>query len=612
MPLVTRSCLDNIRNQANILDVVAPYVQMKRSGSSWKGLSPFNEERTPSFFVHPDKQLFKCFSSGYAGDIFRFIQLKENLSFPESIEHIAHRFNITLEYEDGDPAQAQQYSAKKHLYEVCELATEFFAQAFWKEENAWIRQYWSEKRGLPEELARSCRIGYAPTSSAELTKQLTKRFSPEVLQQSGLFFDSKGPSLKTRFNGRLMIPIRDVQGRVVAFAGRQTDQTPASDPTQKAKYVNSPETPIFHKSQILFGLENARKHVSNEEPFLLVEGQLDVLRCWSSGFETAVAPQGTAITPTQLIALRRYCPKLICILDGDNAGRKAAERLLDIAFNVGIDVSFVQLADGDDPDTLLKREGPDALKAHCENALGAMEFALSCWLPNPRKASPEEKSEALKQILALIVQCESMVVQDDYLSQLSLKTGIAKPLILSEFQKTLKASRQKALFQSSEAPAVAEPQGNRKLTSVEYQLLSILLHEERLGEAISGMVDMQWLTESSTESGLLRRALAEMSEQLWEGSHSVEQLPQDDAERNLIFSLMQEELPYENTVSAANTCIEKLYLRFLDAQLSELDRNVRACASNDFEQTRTLQIQRKELRELRKNVPRLDVQAFAD
>ncbi|GHC11233.1 DNA primase [Cerasicoccus arenae] len=363
MPRIARSCIETIRQQVSLVDVAGAYTQMKRAGAQWRGLSPFNTEKTPSFYVHPEKNVFHDYSSGNAGDLFRFVMLKENLGFNDAIEFIASRYNVPLEY-DNDGAPPERASLRKELFTLHEVAVDYFHRAFFADhpEAEFIRQYWTEKRHFPIEVAREFKIGLAPSNGDGFVKYIVdKGFSMEALKACGLLyiFDNARDAsrARARFRGRLMIPIRDIQGRVIAFTARQTDLTPDDDSSKEAKYVNSPETPIFYKSGVLFGLDHARQHIDESKAFVLVEGQLDCLRCFEQGVHTAVAPQGTAITEQQLGLLRKYTPKLEVLLDGDRAGQKGAMRMLPLALAAGLEVYFLPLPTGLDPDDLLRDGG---------------------------------------------------------------------------------------------------------------------------------------------------------------------------------------------------------------------------------------------------------------
>ena len=353
MPRLKESCKQDLKLRISIVDVVARVATPRRAGGNrFKALCPFHQEKSPSFHFNADKGFYKCFGCGKAGDIFTFVQETEGLNFTEAVETLAQRFNVPLEYEEGGGGPSrEERSLRQELFDLHEFATEHFHQALKGpgEAAAWMRDYWVKDRRFTAELADEFKIGLADATGGGLgAAVMRKKFSEAAIRQCGLFFIYEDQaitlhSLRPRFRGRLMIPIRDHQGRVVAFTARQTKLTPEDDPAREAKYVNSPETPIFTKGNLLFNLDRARAHAGEGKPFVMVEGQLDALRCWSVGLKTAIAPQGTSITEGQLILLRRYHTELECLFDSDGAGQKAALRLLPLALKTGIEVRFLTL-----------------------------------------------------------------------------------------------------------------------------------------------------------------------------------------------------------------------------------------------------------------------------
>jgi DNA primase len=363
MPAIKSACLRDLKTRVNLLEVVSRVITVRKVGARFRGLCPFHQEKTPSFYVNPDNGFYKCFGCGKAGDAITFVRETEGLTFIEAVETLAKRFGVPLEYEAGAGPSQEERSLRQELFDLHELAAEHFHQVFRGAgaTGEFMRAYWTGKRRFPLELADEFKIGATDERGSGLADVLIKRkFSEDALRQCGLFFAPRedGPlmlgSLRHRFRGRLMIPIRDHQGRVTAFTARQTELTPADDPAHEAKYVNSPETPIFTKGNILFNLDRARANVGEGRPFIMVEGQLDALRCWHVGLTTTVAPQGTAITDTQLGLLRRYHPQIECFLDGDSAGQKAATRLLPLALRAGLEVKFLVLQPGEDPDSVFR------------------------------------------------------------------------------------------------------------------------------------------------------------------------------------------------------------------------------------------------------------------
>ena len=411
MPVIKPTCVRDLKLRVNLADVVSRMVTLRKAGGTrLKGLCPFHNEKTPSFNVDPDKGFYKCFGCGKSGDAITFVRETEQLSFTEAVEALGKRFGIPIEYEEGSggPSSADR-TLRQEVFDLHDVAAEHFYQAF-KAKDAtgdFMRQLWTEKRKFSLELADEFKIGAVDADGSGLgAAMLRRKFSEEALRRCGLFFVYDDTaitlhSLRPRFRGRLMIPIRDHQGRVCAFTARQTELTPDDDPAKEAKYVNSPETPVFTKGNLLFNLDRARTNVGEGKPFVMVEGQLDALRCWSVGLKTAIAPQGTSITESQLVLLRRYHTQVECFFDSDSAGQKAALRFLPMALKSGLEIRFLTLAGETklDPDLLFLERGLAAYDEVRRDAQSAMAFACRTFLPDPGKSSAEQRARAAQAVV---------------------------------------------------------------------------------------------------------------------------------------------------------------------------------------------------------------------
>jgi DNA primase len=577
---VSTQSIEALKLQVNLVDVVAPYVQLKQAGRSWKGLSPFTTEKTPSFYVQPDKGFYKCFSTGEGGDLFSFIMKLENIEFPEAVEFIAKRFNFQLSYDSGGPDLATQ-SLRKQLFELHELVSEWFHQQLLESAAAEnVRHYWQTTRTFDLNVAQQFKIGFAPASPFALYQYCSQNgIQQEALQASGLFFNPhqsrRSTELKSRFRGRLMIPIRDVQGRVVAFTARQLEETPPDDPSREAKYVNSPETQIFQKSRILFGMDHARKHVSESQGFLIVEGQLDAIRCWTCGLHTAVAPQGTAITEDQIHLLQRYQPPYVyCLLDGDRAGRKAAERILPLTFKSGLDFRFICLEEGQDPDELLKEKGAAAIEALKATALNPIELTIQTQLPDRKSASTAQKIRALQALFDLISHERSTVAREDYIQSSAKILGIDPLAALRDFRQfTTRTQNKNAAAQHRRSENTKS--SDARLTQAVWELLSHILHFPNYAPSIAKAVHHEWINISQPEGKLLARLLAEYREGLIETTDSLEKLISDEHDRKLLADIHSRELDLENPKQQIEICIQKLYKNYLINRLDKLKADAR-------------------------------------
>lgn len=587
MPVIKPTCIRDLKLRVNVVDVVSRVVTLRKAGARFKGLCPFHSEKTPSFNVDADKGFYKCFGCGKAGDIISFVRETEQLSFTEAVEALGKRFGVVIEYEKGSGPTAEERSLRQELFELHEVAADHFHQVFLGAQPSgdFMRHYWTEKRKFSPELAEEFKVGAADREDNALaTAILRRRFSEDAIRQCGLFFVREGVALtigalRPRFRGRLMIPIRDHQGRVVAFTGRQTDITPDDDPAKDAKYVNSPETPIFTKGQLLFNLDRAREIAGkSEQPFVLVEGQLDALRCWSVGLKTAVAPQGTAITESQLHLLRRYQNRCECFFDSDSAGQKAALRFLPMALKAGLEVRFLG-GGGDakiDPDVLFLQRGFGAYAELQKTALSAMAFACRALLPQPETATPEQKARIATDLHQIVGAAESQVARSQFLAEAAALLKLPLSALAADFARQEHVRRQRGASASDRDSESAPPADKPRATSIsgiapEQHLLLICLHWENLGKPLSHAFPHDWIDTRHLAGVLLNRFLAEFESDNWPGRDHLDTLLETPEEKALVASLLFDAPDLDDPAKIACEGIRQLRARALEPRLRKID-----------------------------------------
>lgn len=606
MPSIKAESIRTLKDRVSIVDVVSPIVSLKRAGSQFKGLSPFNSEKTPSFFVSPDKGLFKCYSSGKAGDVISFVMETERLNFVEAVESLARRFNIPLEYDAG--YKPEERSLRQELFDLHDYATDYYHQRLQAEDSlgSFARNYWIDNRGFPIELATEFKIGIAPATGTALARAMADRFSGNAMRECGLFYGRSDGRYYDRFRGRLMIPIRDHQGRVIAFTARQLELTPADDPSREAKYINSPETKIFVKGSILFNLDRARLEVNDDTPFLMVEGQLDALRCWQVGLKASVAPQGTGVTETQLSLLRRYQPVVDCLLDGDEAGQRAALRLLPIALKVGLEIRFLVLQPGDDPDTLLLKHGPSAVEELRKNAVDAVAFACHCILPEPESASPLDKSRASRELFELISSSSSDVAKSAYLEQAAGHLSINTQALESDYA-TFARIGQKSNARKPNADAPTKPQSifAGRFPSAEEDLIQLILHYPEYGPSLTRTLHHEWIDTKRMPGSLLDRFMAEIEHDNWPGLEGIDSLLNTEDEKAYIASLRFDQLDAEDPEKIANNGISRILTRFCQPKIREIELEIARKRETFDDEVIALLKKAQELRRLKSNPPKL-------
>ncbi|OYX98187.1 MAG: DNA primase [Hyphomicrobium sp. 32-62-53] len=403
--------LDEIRARLAVSQVVGRKVALKKKGREWSGLSPFKMEKTPSFFVNDQKGFYHCFASGEHGDIFTFLIKTEGLTFPEAVERLAAEAGVTLP--KPEVRDQEVYDQRQRLSAVLDASVTFFEEQLAGPGGAEARRYLTEKRGLRRETIKAFRLGYAPQSRTALKEYLTKAgFTVEEQALSGMLIS--GEDIREpydRFRHRVMFPIGDWKGRTIAFGGR------ALDPDAPAKYLNSPETPLFHKGHNLYNAHLARAIAHDKERVIAVEGYMDVVALTEGGFAESVAPLGTALTPEQVALLWRMTPEPVLCFDGDSAGKKAAYRAIDTVLPMlkpGMSVRFAFLPDGLDPDDLVRQQGPEAMEAALSAAqplaqvLFDREWAQDDW------STPERRARLEQQIRILTARIEDGSVRSHY------------------------------------------------------------------------------------------------------------------------------------------------------------------------------------------------------
>ena len=360
---------EQVKEATDIVGVIGQFVSLKKRGSNYLGLCPFHTEKTPSFSVHGDRQFFHCFGCGKGGDVFTFLMEHEGWSFPETLKYCADRAGIRLpERRSDDDREGQQ---RRAIFEALAMAAELYRRALFSETGKHALEYLHE-RGFADDTLRRAGVGYAPPAFDTLIRGArTRNVSDRALLAAGLVIESqRNERPYDRFRNRITFPIHSLSGKIVGFGGRTLS---ADEP---AKYINSPETEVYHKGRVLYGLHTAREPIRRAERAILVEGYMDWLAMLQHGLENAVAVSGTALTDAQAALVSRFCSRITLMYDADTAGQRAALRGIDIAFNAGLAVDVLPLPPGDDPDSFLKREGAEKLQELMRKAPGIVEFRI--------------------------------------------------------------------------------------------------------------------------------------------------------------------------------------------------------------------------------------------
>ncbi len=428
------SSVEQIKEKLSIVDVVSGYVQLQRAGGNFRARCPFHKEKTPSFMVSPDRGTYMCFGCGERGDIFSFVQKMDGIDFPTALKQLAERAGVKLERNFAPQQTAQHKEKEERLREVCEAATLFFVDELKKRED--IIKY-LHTRGTTDETISSWRLGYAPASWDQLSTHLTQKgFSKDDIADAGLAAKSerKPGEIYDRFRGRIMFPLADMNGHIIAFSGRFFEKVEGSkEEGEPAKYVNSPETDLFKKSKVLYGLDRAKGFIRKADCILMVEGQFDLVLSHQSGLPFAVAVSGTALTGEHLTLLSRFSKRLVLALDNDTAGLRAGLKATAMAYAQGFDVKIPTLSHGKDPADMA-HENPELLRAAIRTSKTAIEFFLEVLHAQARdERAYKQLVEA--QVLPLIANLQSKIDQEHFATIVANKLGVSVDAVRAEVLK---------------------------------------------------------------------------------------------------------------------------------------------------------------------------------
>ncbi len=418
--------IDEIRDRTDIVEVVSSYLPLKHSGVNHQGLCPFHQEKSPSFNVNSSRQIFHCFGCGVGGNVFSFLMRMEGLSFPDAVRRLGEKVGIEVEEEAVSPDEIRRREERERVLRINEVAVEFYQNILLSDEDGVLGRRYLRQRGYEGETVRNFQLGFSPGSWDSLSKYLaSKNFSSADVQKAGLV----RPGKQDRgdydlFRNRLLFPIHDLQGRVVAYGGRVLDDS-------LPKYINSPETAVYHKGQVLYGLYQARDAMRHRNEALVVEGYFDVLALHRAGFAGAVATCGTALTSDHARLLKRYADKILLIFDEDSAGRQATFRAMDALLPVGLSVSVVSMPAGEDPDSLLKDKGEEGFRLCLDAARPVLEVFIDEQL-RVNDASVEGRARAAEQVLERIKKLPGDLERSLYLKRLAELTGLDASLLESK------------------------------------------------------------------------------------------------------------------------------------------------------------------------------------
>jgi DNA primase len=565
--LFSSATLEQICAASDIVEVVGSYLPLKRAGANFVALCPFHKEKTPSFNVNPQKQIFHCFGCHKGGDVFKFVQEYENIGFTEAVRRLAERAHLPLEQEQDD-GQRQQRFVKETLLQIHEAIAQRWQTALANDAAGQIARDYLQKRGVPDEAVQLFRLGYAPDAWDDTVNWAkSKGYEPALVEQAGLIIRKEETGHHyDRFRGRLIFPICDEQGRIIGFSGRVL-----SGDEKTAKYVNSPETPIFTKGRVFFGLDKAKRALLDASRAVICEGQLDLIACHMAGVHNVVAPQGTAFTADHARILKRYVDEVILCFDADTAGQSAAVRVQDSLLASGLAIRVATLPAPHDPDSFIKASGAAAFHELLAQAKEFFDFYLDHLCATNDVATDKGQMAVVRAMAAMVQKTSDTVLADKYAQKTAMKLAsfmklpVSPDAVRTEFRKATPARR--AEIEPAEEPS-AGTEAPARPSPQEFWLLKLLVLDETLLDWAAKHLNLEWI-----QHPIVRQATSARLAAHAQGRHDVAALLSElesATAQSLISEAAAERREIPNRPQQLADVVRRLRGQFLDRQLSAL------------------------------------------
>lgn len=476
--MISRDTIEEVKSRMDIVDVVSDYVSLKKSGQNYKALSPFSNEKTPSFFVVPSKGIFKDFSSGKGGDAITFLMEHEGMAYLEAIRHLAKKYGVEIREEAMTAEETMAQTERESLFILMNFAKDFFVSKLYEtEEGQAIGLSYFRERGFTDATIRKFELGYALNGWDHLQKEMTHQgYNPVLMEKAGLVVKKDDGGSYDRFRGRVIFPVHNISGKVLAFGARilGTDKN-------QPKYINSPETEIYRKSNVLYGLFQGKNAIRNADNCYLVEGYTDVISLHQAGVENVVASSGTALTDEQVRLIKRYTENVTVLFDGDAAGIKAALRGIDMILRSGLNVRVLLFPDGEDPDSYSRKVGTSEFQQFLKDRVQDFVSFKSNLYATEAGSDPIRKAESIKEIVATISVIPDPVKRSVYIQETAQQLKISEAVLLTELNKILiydrRKKQQEKLREQPEQPIPAEAIEEPVSTHVDPQ--SMVFYQER-------------------------------------------------------------------------------------------------------------------------------------
>jgi DNA primase len=584
----SQATLERIRAASDIVDVIGSYLPLKRAGANFVALCPFHKEKSPSFNVNPHRQIFHCFGCHKGGDVFTFVKEYENIGFGDAVRRLAERAKIPIE-SDSAPGEREARHLKDQLLEIHEKITQRWQNCLLNEAAGQVARDYLNKRGVGAEAIKLFRLGAAPeTWDDTVNWAKSKNYDLSLIEKAGLIIKKEETGNHyDRFRGRLMFPICDEPGRVVAFSGRVL-----SGDEKTAKYVNSPETAIFTKSKIFYGLDKSKRAILDAGFAIICEGQLDSIACFMAGVQNIVAPQGTAFTDQHARILKRYVPEVVLCFDSDEAGQNAAVRSLDHLLSSGLAVRVAVVPAPHDPDSFIKSAGGEKFRELITGAKGFFDYYLERLSKQNDQGTDKGRLGILRGMAEAVQKTGSPALVDTYAQKTALRLGISPEAVRSEFAKVQQRAPNVQTHSEEELEETSEPEAMERPSTQEFWLLKLLLvHDELAGWAASRL-DPDWISNFPARQIIEQRLNAHRNG-TWRNLAAFLDKSDSAEIRSLITEAATQERAIPNPETQLADVILKLRNQFLDRQIATLTQRTAAPEISDAQRIDLLQAQKK-------------------
>jgi DNA primase len=548
------SPIDEIKDRLDIIEVIGGYIKLQKTGQNFRALCPFHSEKTPSFFVSPVRQIWHCFGCQKGGNIFQFIMDIERVEFGDALRLLAQRAGVELKKQDP-----KIKSQRERLYEICEITTKFFEKQLEESKIGKQAKKYLLERKINEKSLKKWRLGYAPDFWQSLSDFLFSRgYSRTEIEKAGLGLSSEKGSFYDRFRGRIIFPIFDLNSKVVGFSGRVFRQKNKDD---VAKYINTPETLIYDKSRILYGLDKAKLAIIKEDFCILVEGNIDLIMVHQVGFENAIAISGTALTPWQLNILKRYSDNLLIAFDMDAAGETATKRGIDLAQTRGFNIKIVVLSKGKDPAEIIAKD-PKEWKKALEKAKIILDFYFDNSFRDKNLKSPEDKKEIAKILLSVIKRIPNKIEQAHWIQELAQRLKVKETDIETEMKK-IKITKQ---TEDQETNIIIKDNKNiNRKEMLEQRVLALLLKSPKEIEVLNKET-ISFFSESTQET------LIKIKEK---GYNFIKEELSFSLSRLLLKTEIEEEVEEKNLLSEIQFCLKEIQSLSIKDKLNKISQKLK-------------------------------------